>query len=87
MMFMNPTYRKYRPEDLQTLILLMAQLGYDHSEKTLLDNIVAVREKGGEVFVAKVAGKVRGCVSDIIDVRLAEGVKGEIVSLVPEFIE
>ncbi|NYS61246.1 hypothetical protein [Vreelandella salicampi] len=82
MMVMNPTYRKYKPEDLQTLVLLMAQLGYDHSEKTLLDNIVALREKGGEVFVAEVAGTVRGCVSAIIDVRLAEGVKGEIVSLV-----
>ncbi|MDQ7730745.1 GNAT family N-acetyltransferase [Halomonas sp. SpR8] len=60
----------------------MAQLGYDHSEESLSANISAVREQGGEVFVAEVAGSVRGCVSAIIDVHLAEGVKGEIVSLV-----
>ena len=60
----------------------MDQLGYDHSEESLSANISAVREQGGEVFVAEVDGNVRGCVSAIIDVRLAEGIKGEIVSLV-----
>lgn len=34
------------------------------------------------MFVAEVAGEVLGCVSAIIDARLAEGLKGEIVSLV-----
>ncbi|OAZ98693.1 GNAT family N-acetyltransferase [Halomonas sp. G11] len=79
---MNKIYRKYTHQDAQALVLLMAQLGYDHSEESLSANISAVREQSGEVFVAEVAGNVRGCVSAIIDVRLAEGVKGEIVSLV-----
>lgn len=79
---MNKIYRKYTHQDAQALVLLMAQLGYDHSEKSLSANISAVREQGGEVLVAEVAGKVLGCVSAIIDARLAEGIKGEIVSLV-----
>lgn len=79
---MNTIYRKYTHQDAQALVMLMAQLGYDHSEESLSANISAVREQGGEVFVAEVAGNVRGCVSAIIDVRLAEGIKGEIVSLV-----
>jgi len=72
-MTMNPTYRKCNHKDIQPLLLLMAQLGYDHSEATLFENIGAVRERGGEVFVVEFSGKVHGCVSAIIDARLAEG--------------
>ncbi len=60
----------------------MAQLGYEHSEESLAKNISAVRGSGGEVFVAELSGRVCGCVSAIIDVRLAAGTNGEIVSLV-----
>ena len=79
---MNTIYRKYTHQDTQALIPLMAQLGYALSEQALSNNLSAVRQQGGEVLVAEVAGNVLGCVSAIIDVRLAEGVKGEIVSLV-----
>lgn len=79
---MKIVYRKYTHRDIQALVLLMAQLGYEHSEETLSSNIRAVREWGGEVFVADVSGNVFGCVSVIVDARLAEGIKGEIVSLV-----
>jgi len=79
---MKTIYRKYTHQDTQALVLLMAQLGYDHSETTLSSNVSAVRKQGGEVFVAEVAGNILGCVSAIVDVRLAEGIKGEIVSLV-----
>lgn len=79
---MNTLYRKYTHQDAKALVLLMAQLGYDHSEESLSANVSAVRAQGGEVLVAELAGNVLGCVSAIIDARLAEGVKGEIVSLV-----
>ena len=79
---MKIIYRAYTDLDAPALVRLMAQLGYEHSETTLASNVRAVRQQGGEVFVAEVAGNVLGCVSAIIDVRLAEGVKGEIVSLV-----
>jgi len=78
----NPNYRKYSENDTKALIQLMGQLGYSHSEKTILKNVSSVRKMGGEVFVAEVSGKVLGCVSAIIDARLAEGENGEIVSLV-----
>ncbi|WP_386082709.1 GNAT family N-acetyltransferase [Vreelandella sp. F11] len=79
---MNTIYRKYTHQDTQALIPLMAQLGYDLSGEVLVSSVSAVRKQGGEVFVAEVSGNVLGCVSAIFDVRLAEGVKGEIVSLV-----
>ncbi|MGI1670863.1 MAG: GNAT family N-acetyltransferase [Neptuniibacter sp.] len=60
----------------------MQQLGYSQSEQSLLANIAAVRKAGGEIFIAENSGKVLGCVCAIIDVRLAEGKQGEIVSLV-----
>ncbi len=81
-LFMNPIYRTFKESEIKSLIKLMAQLGYEHSKESLLNNVNSVRRAGGEVFVAEVSGSVCGCISAIIDVRLAEGVKGEIVSLV-----
>ena len=60
----------------------MGLLGYEHSSDSINQNIIAVRKAGGEVFVAELSGEVCGCVSAILDIRLAEGIKGEIVSLV-----
>ncbi|MBN0986691.1 hypothetical protein [Amphritea pacifica] len=61
---------------------LMKQLGYDHTMDSLAANVRRVKTCEGEVFVAEVNGKVVGVISAIMDVRLAEGVSGEIVSLV-----
>lgn len=41
-----------------------------------------MRAQGGEVLVAELGGVVVGCINAIIDIRLAEGKSGEIVSLV-----
>lgn len=79
---MNPLYRQFEESDTQSVSALMAQLGYNHSTENLLANVRAVRRSGGQVFVVEVGGMVCGCISAIIDARLAEGVKGEIVSLV-----
>ena len=79
---MKPIYRPFQIDDLPALIPLMEQLGYSHSETSLLNNIETVRKSGGEIFIAERKGKVLGCVCAIIDVRLAEGTQGEIVSLV-----
>ncbi|WP_415896421.1 GNAT family N-acetyltransferase [Neptuniibacter sp. QD72_48] len=79
---MEPIYRTYQEKDLQALIALMKQLGYTHSEQSLLTNIRSVHKAGGEVFIAELNGVVVGCISAIIDIRLAEGTQGEIVSLV-----
>lgn len=79
---MKLIYRPFQIDDIPALIPLMEQLGYNHSESSLLKNIEAVRKSGGEVFIAQRNDKVLGCVGAIVDVRLAEGIQGEIVSLV-----
>ena len=79
---MNFEVRKYHDSDLRDLVDLMAQLGYQHTEQSLRENIGAVRESGGEIFVADSRGKVYGCICAIFDIRLAAGTNGEIVSLV-----
>lgn len=78
----KPTYRSAQHQDMAALIPLMSQLGYQHTANTIAANISAVRKAGGEVFIAEHSGEVIGCICAIIDVRLAEGVQGEIVSLV-----
>ena len=79
---MNFEIRKYHDSDLGNLVELMAQLGYQHTERSLSENICAVRESGGEIFVADSRSKVCGCICAIFDIRLAAGINGEIVSLV-----
>ena len=79
---MKPIYRKLKQEDLPVIVQLMSQLGYRHTVSSLTDNVEYVRTKNGEIFVAELSGKVVGCISAILDARLAEGVTGELVSLV-----
>ena len=79
---MNSIYRKFKDPDISSLVDLMAQLGYEHSTKSLLKNLDAVRGAGGEVFVCEISGMVCGCVSAILDARLAAGLNGEITTLV-----
>jgi GNAT superfamily N-acetyltransferase len=68
--------------DFPRLVTLLAQLGYNLDEAEIAKNVGAIRKHGGEVFVARMRGDVVGCVGAIIDVRLAGGLNGEIVSLV-----
>jgi len=64
------------------VVELMRQLGYEHSTDNISGNIKALRGNGSDVFVVEIDDVICGCISAIIDIRLAEGVKGEIVSLV-----
>lgn len=73
--------RAANAEDIPALVPLITQLGYTLSVQKIADNLVAIRQRGGEVFVADQQG-VCGSVTAILDARLAEGVMGEIVSLV-----
>ncbi len=79
---MKEIYRKYESSDIERVKDLMLQLGYPLEKHELEKNIAAIREKGGEVIVAETKNNVTGCVAVLIDVRLAEGVYAEIVSLV-----
>ncbi len=75
-------FRKAIKEDIKALRQLLKALGYDVDESALSHRINAIRDRGGEVFVASIDGRAVGCVNTIIDIRLAEGLTGELVSLV-----
>lgn len=68
--------------DVPELVGLMEQLGYNVVPEQLLKVMEAIRQRQGAVFVAEADGRVVGCLNAIVDVRLAEGVTGEIASLV-----
>jgi GNAT superfamily N-acetyltransferase len=76
------TYQKLDITDCFKLKPLIHQLGYDIDANDIEANITEIRERQGEVFVAKIDDELIGCVNAIIDVRLAAGTTGEIVTLV-----
>lgn len=70
-------------DDLPAIVPLMNQLGYSSDEQQIRDRILEIRERNGDVIVAvKDGSQIVGCVQALLDVRLAEGKIGEIVSLV-----
>ncbi|GAA3961910.1 GNAT family N-acetyltransferase [Allohahella marinimesophila] len=75
-------YRPATTSDASALIGLMSELGYAHTKESIAANLQRVEDRGGSVFVAMQEGLIVGCVCAIIDVRLAAGECGEIVSLV-----
>lgn len=79
---MKIIYRKCSKADSATLASLMLALGYDVDHNTLLNRIDDIRAHGGDVLVAEMGGVIIGCINPIIDIRLAEGKAGEIVSLI-----
>jgi len=81
-MKMNIIYREFKERDQASLAFLMSELGYEVDHNILCRRIDEIRAQGGEVIVAELAGAVVGCINPIIDIRLAEGKAGEIVSLV-----
>ena len=60
----------------------MHELGYPLNEEELLFNIDIINQRNGIILVAELGGNVVGCLSAVINVSLAEGMFGEIVSLV-----
>jgi len=79
---MNIIYREFKEIDQVKLASLMTELGYDVDRNTLCRRIDSIRAHGGEVIVAETGGEVIGCINSIVDIRLAEGKAGEIVSLI-----
>ena len=79
---MSIIYRKAIEADTKSLGKLLKELGYDVDGNTLSQITKAIRDHGGEVIVASIDGLVIGCVNTLIDIRLSEGITGEIVSLV-----
>ena len=76
------TIRKLSQDDIKIVQQLMHELGYPLDEKELLFNVNMINQRNGIILVAELDGKVVGCLSAVINVSLAEGMFGEIVSLV-----
>lgn len=79
---MNIIYREFKENDTLALSTLLEELGYEIDGNTLRGRVNEIRDVGGEVIVAELNGEVVGCINAIIDIRLAEGKSGEVVSLV-----
>ncbi|WP_136805734.1 GNAT family N-acetyltransferase [Desulfosediminicola flagellatus] len=74
--------REYTNTDAHALQTLMIELGYHLPKHDIIENIKNVQERGGRIFLAQSGDTIIGCVCAMIDARLAEGLYGEIVSLV-----
>ncbi len=79
---MEIQFRTFRKTDTADLLLLIAELGYNVEREELKKTIKELHQRDGAIFVAVISGKIVGSSSVIIDVRLAEGISGEIASLV-----
>lgn len=70
-------------KDIQDIVKLVNELGYQADDKLIKDRLEKIKQRNGRVIVAEDENKnVIGCVHAFIDLRLAEGEIGEIVSLV-----
>ena len=58
------------------------ELGYSVDQSELIENIKEILKRDGAVIVAEENNEIIGSVCVLIDVRLAEGIYAEIVSLV-----
>ncbi|MCF8077940.1 MAG: GNAT family N-acetyltransferase [Desulfobacterales bacterium] len=79
---MKTKIRRFRQDDIPFVQQLMHELGYPIHEEEVRFNIDQIHRRNGIVVVAESGGKVVGCLSALINAGLAEGMFGEIVSLV-----
>lgn len=74
--------RQVDEDDIEAVQRLMHELGYPLKEEELRCNIHVIHKRGGVVWIAEVEGAVAGCLTAVINAGLAEGMYGEVVSLV-----
>jgi len=76
------TIRPVVMEDAETIAGLLHQLGYAHSVADIARHLAALDEKAVILVAVGEDGQTVGCLQALVDNRLAEGRRGEIVSLV-----
>ena len=79
---MTIKYRRFQEKDLHGLIKLMFELEYTIEEGEFKKTVQEITKRDGVIFIAEEQSRVIGGSCAIIDARLAEGIFGEIVSLV-----
>lgn len=75
-------FREAVQDDTDELVKLMLELGYKVKKNELSCRIKLIKSRGDKLIVAEKDGAISGVVQALIDIRLAEGKVGEIVSLV-----
>ena len=75
-------YRHATIADANELVKLLKELGYPESADTIKNRLQLIEKMGGVVLVAEKDQALHGCVQALVDIRLAEGKVGEIVSLI-----
>lgn len=75
-------FREAVQDDTDELVKLMLELGYKVKRNELSCRIKLIKSRGDKLIVAEKEGVIAGVVQALIDIRLAEGKVGEIVSLV-----
>ncbi len=71
------------PEDATEIVELLRELGYETKPDLVSRRISNIKTRKGEVILALNEDReILGCVHVFVDLRLAEGEVGEIVSLV-----
>jgi GNAT superfamily N-acetyltransferase len=81
-MTQDPEIRAASASDADAIAGLMEQLGYVVSGEEARRRMTAVAAASGAVLVAAIGREIVGCAQVVIEQRLAEGLYGEIVSLV-----
>jgi N-acetylglutamate synthase-like GNAT family acetyltransferase len=79
---MHIEYRNATSQDATRLSQLLAELGYTVDADEVVFRLESIRTRGGEVIVATDKVNIWGCITLLLDVRLAEGASGEIATLV-----
>lgn len=74
--------RNTTKNDIEQLQSLMIELGYHINKTELLDRMEEIKLQGNKLIVIEENSVIIGVVQALIDIRLAEGKVGEIVSLV-----
>ena len=75
-------YRRPQMGDIVQIQRLLEELGYDVDEQRLENRVASLLESNDFVLVAEHQGRLDGIIQCLIESRLAEGVVGEIVTLV-----
>ena len=69
-------------QDAEAICDLLDQLGYARSVADIAQHLAALDDKAVILVAAAADGQIVGCLQALVDNRLAEGQRGEIVSLV-----
>lgn len=75
-------FREANLDDANELVSLMVELGYKTSRNDILERIKSIKSRNDKLIVAVEGEVVVGVIHALIDMRLAEGEAGEIVSLI-----